>query len=82
MDRLILNDGIAKVIDLGFHAFDEFFRMSDEIGFMKEAARRGIAPLVRSWPTPTASRRAATTRCGSRFFRRANNHRQRIRGAR
>src|ERR1700736_2249360 len=46
MDRLILNDGIAKVIDLGFHAFDEFFKMSDEIGFMKEAARRGIAPLV------------------------------------
>ena len=46
MDRLILNDGIAKVIDLGFHAFDEFFKMSDEIGFMKEAARRGIAPMV------------------------------------
>ena len=44
MDRLILNDGIAKVIDLGFHAFDEFFKMSEEIGFMKEAARRGIAP--------------------------------------
>jgi hypothetical protein len=46
MDRLILNDGIAKVIDLGFHAFDEFFKMSEEIGFMKEAARRGIAPMV------------------------------------
>src|SRR3954449_192738 len=46
MDRLILNDGIAKVIDLGFHAFDEFFKMCDEIGFMKEAARRGIAPVV------------------------------------
>jgi hypothetical protein len=46
MDRLILNDGTAKVVDLGFHAFDEFFTMCDEIGFMKEAARRGIAPLV------------------------------------
>ena len=46
MDRLIVNDGIAKVIDLGFHAFDEFFKMSEEIGFMKEAARRGIAPQV------------------------------------
>src|SRR6202163_2948785 len=46
MDRLIVNDGVAKVIDLGFHAFDEFFKMSEEIGFMKEAARRGIAPLV------------------------------------
>ena len=46
MDRLIINDGIAKVIDLGFHAFDEFFKMSDEIGFMKEAARRGVAPVI------------------------------------
>jgi hypothetical protein len=46
MDRLILNDGVAKVIDLGFHAFDEFFKMSEEIGFMKEAARRGVSPAV------------------------------------
>ena len=46
MDRLIVNDSIAKVIDLGFHAFDEFFKMTDEIGFMKEAVRRGIAPII------------------------------------
>src|SRR5579862_260732 len=46
MDRLIVNDGVAKVIDLGFHAFDEFFKMSEEIGFMKEAARRSIAPII------------------------------------
>src|SRR5258708_16579693 len=30
MDRQIVNDAVAKVIDLGFHAFDQFFRMSDE----------------------------------------------------
>ena len=46
MDRLIVNDGMAKVIDLGFHAFDEFFKMTDEIGFLKEAARRGVAPII------------------------------------
>src|SRR4030081_2639662 len=46
MDRLIVNDGVAKVIDLGFHAFDEFFKMSEEIGFLKEAARRRVAPIV------------------------------------
>ena len=46
MDRLIVNDGIAKVIDLGFHAFDEFFKMTHQIGFLKEAARRGVAPVV------------------------------------
>src|ERR1700722_9831129 len=46
MDRLIINDGTAKVIDLGFHAFDEFFRMCEEIGFLKEAARRRVGPVV------------------------------------
>ena len=46
MDRLIVNDGVAKVIDLGFHAFDEFFKMTDEIGFLKEAIRRGVAPAI------------------------------------
>ena len=46
MDRLIINDGVAKVIDLGFHAFDEFFKMSEQIGFLKEAARRGVKPIV------------------------------------
>jgi hypothetical protein len=46
MDRVIISDGIAKVIDLGFHAFDEFFKMTGEIGFMKEAARRGVSPVI------------------------------------
>jgi hypothetical protein len=46
MDRLIIHDGAPKVIDLGFHAFDEFFKMTEEIGFMKEAVRRSIAPVI------------------------------------
>src|ERR1700710_2544197 len=46
MDRVIVHDGVAKVIDLGFHAFDEFFKMTAEIGFMKEAARRHVAPII------------------------------------
>jgi hypothetical protein len=46
MDRIIIDDGVAKVIDLGFHAFDEFFKMSEEIGFIKEAARSYVVPSV------------------------------------
>jgi len=46
MDRVIVDDGLAKVIDLGFHAFDEFFKMADEIGLLKEAARRHVAPQI------------------------------------
>lgn len=46
MDQVILNDGIAKVIDLGYYAYGEFFKMSEEIGFLKEAARRNVVPIV------------------------------------
>jgi hypothetical protein len=46
MDRLIVHDGVAKVIDLGFHAFDEFFKTTNEIGFLKEATRRNVAPII------------------------------------
>jgi len=46
MDRVIVDDGTAKVIDLGFHAFDEFFKMVDEIGLMKEALRRRVTPVI------------------------------------
>ena len=46
MDRLIVNDGAPKVIDLGFHAFDGFFRMAGEIGFAKEAERRGVQVVI------------------------------------
>src|SRR3954466_16247097 len=46
MDRLIVHDGVAKVVDLGFHAFDEFFKMTHQIGFLKEALRRDVAPIV------------------------------------
>jgi hypothetical protein len=46
MDRIIVDDGTTKVIDLGFHAFDEFFKMSEEIGFLKEAERRNVAPII------------------------------------
>jgi hypothetical protein len=53
MDRLIIDDGIAKVIDLGLHAFDDFFKMVDEIGFMKEALRRGVEPVVMYIPDAT-----------------------------
>src|ERR1700749_2650954 len=59
MDRVIINDDVPKVIDLGFHVFDEFFEMTEEIGFVKDAVRRGIVPFpgdtarasARSYPT-------------------------------
>jgi hypothetical protein len=62
MDRLIVGDGVAKVIDLGFHAFDEFFGTFGEVGFIKEAARRQVAPVVLFVPdTDRNSARAFAT---------------------
>jgi hypothetical protein len=46
MDRLILDDGVPKVVDLGYPSFEAFFRMADEIGFVKEALVRRVEPVV------------------------------------
>src|ERR1700751_3666354 len=64
MDRIIVDDDIAKVIDLGFHAFDEFFKMSEQIGFLKEAARRNVAPVIlfMADPDPLSARGHETLR--------------------
>jgi hypothetical protein len=45
-DRLIIDDGIAKVIDLGHGSFERFFALSDEIGFLPEARRRAIETII------------------------------------
>lgn len=59
MDRLIVNDGVPKVVDLGFHAFDDFFKIIAEIGLMKEADRRGVDPIVLFIPDRDRSSSAA-----------------------
>lgn len=46
MDRLIVDDRVPKVIDLGYPAFEGFFRLVEETGFVKEAGLRGIEPIV------------------------------------
>lgn len=45
-DQLITEDGIARVIDLGYGPFDQFFAVIGEIGFVPEARRRQIEPIV------------------------------------
>lgn len=45
-DRLILPDGIPKVVDLGHASFPRFFSLMDEIRFADEAERRGIEVVV------------------------------------
>jgi hypothetical protein len=45
-DRLILADGVAKVIDVGHESFQRFFSLLDEIGFAREARRRGLDVII------------------------------------
>jgi len=45
-DNLIVDDGIAKVVDLGNACFMRFFSISEEIGFIKEALQRSVEPIV------------------------------------
>lgn len=45
-DCLIVADGIAKVIDLGTGWFERFFAIMEEIGFVPEACRRSIEPMI------------------------------------
>jgi len=45
-DQLIADDMMAKVIDLGYAPFEQFFSVMAEIGFMAEARRHAIEPIV------------------------------------
>lgn len=45
-DRLLADSASSKVIDLGYGPFDQFFSVMREIGFVPEARRRLIEPIV------------------------------------
>jgi hypothetical protein len=45
-DRLIERDAITRVIDLGYGSYEQFFAVIKEIGFVPEARRRSIEPVV------------------------------------
>jgi hypothetical protein len=54
-DRLIADTASTKVIDLGYGPFDHFFTVMGEIGFMQEARRRQIEPIVLFVTDPSAA---------------------------
>ena len=51
-DRLVANDEIPKIVDLGHAAFDSFFTVAGQIGFAEEARRLSIAPAILFIITP------------------------------
>jgi hypothetical protein len=57
-DRLIVDDGVPKVVDLSHALFERFFALTKEIGFIEEAARRALEPVIlfAADPHPASSR--------------------------
>lgn len=45
-DQLIADHSSAAVIDLGYAPYDQFFTVMSEIGFIPEARRQSIEPIV------------------------------------
>ena len=45
-DSLVSPDETAKVVDVGHQAFESFFTLAHQIGFMDEARRHSIAPVI------------------------------------
>ncbi len=54
-DRLIADTASTKIIDLGYASFDQFFAVMAEIGFLAEARRRMIEPIVLFVSDPAAA---------------------------
>lgn len=66
-DRLIVNDGRAKLIDLGYALFERFFAVCEEIGFVDAARRRGFDVIVLFPAEPHPSAVAAYEELQRRF---------------
>ena len=45
-DKLVIDDGTAKILDVGASSFERFFALVHELGFVQEANRRALQPVV------------------------------------
>ncbi len=51
-DRLIADDGVNKIVDLGHPSFESFFALASQFGFAEEMRSRGIALVILYLMTP------------------------------
>jgi hypothetical protein len=51
-DRLIADDAVTKIVDLGHASFQLFFTLAHQFGFTREARSRGIALVIHYLLTP------------------------------
>ncbi|MCW2285179.1 hypothetical protein M2323_003075 [Rhodoblastus acidophilus] len=46
IDRLLVPDGEAKIIDLWSRSYDRFFTLIQDIGFVEEARSKNVEPII------------------------------------
>jgi hypothetical protein len=66
-DRLIADDGISKVVDLGHTSFEPFFTLASQFGFAEETRTRGVALAILYMLTPDRTSVEAHRGLRSRF---------------
>jgi hypothetical protein len=54
-DRLIAEDGVYKIVDLGRPSFESFFTLASQFGFAEEARSSSIALVILYLMTPDGS---------------------------
>ncbi|HMF23681.1 MAG TPA: hypothetical protein VKG24_16350 [Pseudolabrys sp.] len=66
-DRLVVEDGTTKIVDLGHESFEFFFTLAHQIGFVEEAQRRSIAVAILFTVTPDQTSIEAYRKLRERF---------------
>jgi hypothetical protein len=67
IDRLLVADGEPKIIDLWSRAYDRFFNLVQEIGFIEEARAKGVEPIVLFHADASEASASAAYRLAERF---------------
>jgi hypothetical protein len=66
-DQLIVADGAAKVVDVGYGSFEPFFAVMQDIGFVAEALRGSVIPVILFIAEPDHRSTRAYARLRQRF---------------
>ena len=66
-DQLIVADGAAKVVDVGYASFEAFFAVMQDIGFVAEVLRGSVVPVILFVAEPDHRSTRAYARLRQRF---------------
>ena len=68
-DRLVADDDMTKIIDLGHESYESFFTLAQQIDFIEEARQRSVAVAILFMVTPDQTSVTAYRNLRDRFPR-------------